>query len=1674
VTKRLKTDDNLMSIIKYKNKVQYSMMTEFINLFRQMKIRTKILATSLAIGFLPVIAIGYFSLVESRDALSRQAFGQLESILELKKGQVESLFNTRQQDMQVLLNVVSTFQQNAFLKFETIQENKINQLQSYFRERANDIAVLAESSSVVNSLQQYEEALFTQGESASALDWQKRIAEQFDNEFRRYLVQGYHDILLVSAQGQILYSANRSEEQGQNILQGALQTTGLSRAFRRGKTQFIIQDFSAHSLAENPQIAFLAMPAYNTLKEVNGVIIMALTPNAINEIMQQYAGMGDTGESYLIGLSNNRFSYRSQGRANYHSNRTMQFGTELTGDTQFLRGILRDNKAVLDLKANEIDFLRAEAISPVNITGLDWLIVTTVKLEEVLSPKQQGERDDFFTRYVKQYNYRDLFLIHPDGLIFYSVAREADYNTNIISGKYANTPLGQVVREVLKTRTLGISDFDLYPPSNNLPAAFMALPLIHGGEIKLIVALQMSNEYLNDIMEHNTGMGETGETYLVGSDYLLRSDSLRHHQEFFLKNALNESLTRRIDSSSVKAALAGEVGKQVTLNYVNEPVLSAYVPIKVGQHQWALLAEISKREAFAPIRVLQWGMGFTALAITFIVLFMINRFSRRLVTPLLQIREHLKLLSQGRITKTDIIYKANDEIAEIIQSVRLLKDNTRETIEQTRAIASGNYDKAVMMRSDEDELGRALLDMTSTLRQAISQTRTQDWLKGGQAQLNDTIRGEQDLAALARNIITFLCTYLKAPVGTFYILQEPNSQHSQPFLKLYAAYAFQKRKHLANEFEIGDGMVGQAALENQSIFVTEIPDDYLSIQSSLGSAPPSNLLIMPFSYESELKGVLEIGMFADIDAVQFEFLMQAMPIIGIAVQTAESRNQMQALLQQTQQQAEELQSQAEELQSQQEELRQANEELQARTQALELQKEDIRQTNEALEISRTAIEQKAQELELASKYKSEFLANMSHELRTPLNSLLILAQLLIDNKTGTMTEKQVEYARTILSAGSDLLSLINEILDLAKVEAGKVEAHIEQVELMELLQNIEQKFRHLAEEKNLTYELNMAGNLPTHLFTDGQRLKQIVNNLLSNAFKFTSQGSIKMLVTRPTPEMAKRLTLPVHSSIAIAISDTGIGIAKDKQQVIFEAFQQAEGSTNRRYGGTGLGLSISRQLSRLLGGELLLESELGKGSTFILCIPEQLSNVTSTPSIPNSLLEAAASRSNKTASVESNRNKTNPVSHTETIIEHSPKTSNTETQKTNEQPEQSPISDDREKLNSADKLILIVDDDRKFSNVLMELAHEKEFKCLIAEDGLTALTLAKQYQPDAIILDIGLPGMDGWGVMEKLKDNPELRHIPVHFMSAADENRDARRMGAIGYLLKPISMEALSSSFRTIEHFIEKTVRSILIVTDSDEKSREILSLIEAENVSPIVTKTCAEATQQLSQQSFECAIIDVDVEKAGQGLQLLVQWHDQDNPSQVPVILYSDRELNAEEEILRQRCEDRLTIKEVKSPERLLDEATLFLHQVSEQLPPEKRSMLQRLHDREAIFNGKRILLVDDDIRNTYALATFLEGKNMEVLVANNGQEGLDTLAEESPIDLVLMDIMMPEMDGYEAMQKIRQQPELRKLPIIALTAKAMKGDKARCIEAGANDYLTKPVDTDRLLSLMRVWLYQ
>ena len=992
-------------------------------------------------------------------------------------------------------------------------------------------------------------------------------------------------------------------------------------------------------------------------------------------------------------------------------------------------------------------------------------------------------------------------------------------------------------------------------------------------------------------------------------------------------------------------------------------------------------------------------------------------------------------------------------------------------------------------QGDFIQIKNALESAAAKLADATAKNAEQDWLKTGQTWLNDQIRGDLDIVKLAKNIISFLTTYVEAQVGLFYVFQESKPQ---PYLHIIASYAYTTNDNIPEKFLLGEGLVGQAALEQKTIYRAHRQEEYTHIiQSGLSQAVPRYVMLMPFLYDNQIKGVIEIGSSKALTVIRQQFLEQMMPSIGIAINTAQSRIRQQALLEQSQRQTEELQTQSEELQTQQEELQQINEELQnqrdeletkqaelqqrneelqsqseelqSQSEELQTQQEELKQTNEALEertkeleaqtddiqqknralehsqaemeTARAAIEIKANELELASQYKSEFLANMSHELRTPLNSLLILAQLLANNKSGNLTDKQVSYAQTIQSAGSDLLTLINDILDLSKVEAGKMEVNIEAVSLSDLMETLEHKFRPLTQEKGLAFHIHQADNLPA-LQTDAQRLKQILNNLLSNAFKFTTEGEIKLNIN------------PESDWIAISVIDTGIGIPQDKQQHIFEAFQQVDGTTSRRYGGTGLGLSISRQLARLLGGEISLHSEEGSGSTFTLSLPQTLPLPT-TVSQPSSVIDQA------TASPEPKISETSPI---ESHIS----------------PPLSEINDDRASLTPEDKALLIIEDDPKFSSIIIDLAHEKGFKCLLAEDGRIGLQVAQEYHPHAIILDIGLPSLDGWTVMEKLKDNPETRHILVHFISAGAQNTlDATKMGAIGFLQKPVNIEQLGEVFKKIEHFINKAVKEVLVIVDNEPHQQKILELVSGDNIEIKVAVTRATALGHLKERFFDCIILDIEIEQ-GSGGQLLEKMQQEEGLCQTPVIVYANRELTPDEEALLLQCSDHLPVKTVQSSERLLDEATLFLHQVEAHLPTQKRQMLRMVHDKESILTHKKILIVDDDVRNVFALATVLEEKNMEVIAGNNGLEALELLAEQPDISIVLMDIMMPEMDGYEAMRKIRKQPQHRKLPIIALTAKAMKGDKAKCIDAGANDYLSKPVDTDKLISLMRVWLYR
>ncbi len=1390
-----------------------------------------------------------------------------------------------------------------------------------------------------------------------------------------------------------------------------------------------------------------------------------------------------------------------------------------------------------------------------------------------------------------------------------------------------------------------------------------------------------------------------------------------------------------------------------------------------------------------------------------------------------------------------------------------LTDRLFEITNISKAIAEGDYNRQIATCGETDMLGYAINQMTQRLREVTEETRRSDWIKTGQTELNECMRGEQDPYLLMQNVLNFLAEYIEVPVAVFYLAQSDDT------LRLARTYAFWQRNHNYNVFKIGEGLVGQAALERKSILFKHLPPEHipLSLVSGVGESKPSCIFVLPLLLEDKLLGVIEFGSLKEFSDTSRELLERVAENIAIALHTALSRLEMHALLEESQKltqelqnqqdeisereerirtivdtvvdaiitideqgiiksfnkaaetifgysrmevsgqnvkllmpepyisehdqylrsymstghariignprevtgrrkdgsmfpidlavnemqlrgkrlftgiirditerkhaqeivrqqqeqiansearlrtimdtvvdaiitidengliesfnraaerlfgysapemlgenisllmpepynkqhdgylkhylttneprvvgtvrelvgrrkdgsifpldlavdqmrmgdrllftgiirditdrkkaaeelrirqeelqtqneemqaqneemqaQNEELQMQQAELKAQQEELRHINEMLAFRTHELEQQRGRLREINAILEQKQQELEIKAKEVEQASQYKSQFLAIMSHELRTPLNSMLILAQSLSENRTHNLSDKQIEYARTIYSAGTDLLSLINEILDLSKIEAGKMEISVETFSVVELLDNMERKFQHLAEQKGLKFTLELNEHIPATLENDQQRLTQILNNLLSNALKFTSKGQIilRLELAEEIPELFRGNITYISSPpyLIFHVTDTGTGIPVEKIELVFEAFRQADSTISRRFGGTGLGLSISRKLSRLLGGELVVSSVLNEGSTFSLLLPlqapvrsieestelltqsslvlppamtaeinrkaaivpiaeiEQINNSFSDSS-NITLLEKSVEFATKVENVvqsQALKESTQPpsatftkpeiittdknqISNLKSIVEkvaastqpeiphHTPTTSPyrhrhlmpnvSRARRSQGAPvpflmiatPPPPLPDDRDNLQPEDKKLLIIDDDHNFLRIMQDLAHDHHFQCLVAEDGMAGLLLAEEYRPTAIILDVGLPKVNGWSVMESLKDSPNTRHIPVHFISAHDDSAAALRMGAIGYSVKPVRLEELNATLQNIETFIERKLKTLLLMTDRPERQQALSNVVNLVDVTLDSVNSLEEAMQQLTETKIDCVVIDIE-SASNSGIHLLETMHTQARLLAIPIVLYGERELTTEEADVLQHHQD-MTVKTVHSPERLLDEVTLFLHQLETELPQEQQRMLRMVRDKEVLLANKTVLIVDDDVRNTFALTTFLEGRDMKVTIAKNGKEALDILDQQPEIAIVLMDIMMPEMDGYEAMQRIRSQARFQKLPIIALTAKAMKGDKARCIEAGASDYLTKPVDTDKLISVMRVWLYQ
>ncbi len=1004
------------------------------------------------------------------------------------------------------------------------------------------------------------------------------------------------------------------------------------------------------------------------------------------------------------------------------------------------------------------------------------------------------------------------------------------------------------------------------------------------------------------------------------------------------------------------------------------------------------------------------------------------------------------------------------------------------------------------------------------VHQSTQEVQTQNWIKTGLAELSARIRGDMSLNDLAYQVASYIAVYTNAQIGALYLWNESDER-----LHLTGSYAYEFRKNLSQSFALGESLVGQAALEKQLIIVSDLPEDYVRISSGIGGTKARSTIVVPILHEGNIKGVLELGSLTEFSKETLDLLRLYSDTIGMAIVVAESAVITKFLLKQAQEQAEKLKSQQEELQQyneeleeqtqalqeneltlkiQQEELQQSNEELEEQTQALKnsesqlikqreeleqsnqaleeqtqalqaseaqlkLQQDELQQTNEelierteALEQQRDKVEQKnnllkaaqddltrrAEELAITSKYKSEFLANMSHELRTPLNSMLLLSRSLSDNREGNLNEKQVQSARVVYQSGNDLLSIINDILDLSKIESGHELAIMETVPLDEVISQTEGLYRPVAADKGLEFVVDVAENTPKDLYTDRQRLGQILRNLLSNAFKFTERGSVSLSVWIPDSFTDKYANM-----LAITVADTGVGIPEDKQLAIWEAFQQADGSISRQYGGTGLGLTISRELTRLLGGEIQVESELNVGSKFTLYLPLNGINISindistneiSVEKLPVPVISEAFQQVKKKA------------------VQNRPVVR---------------ISDDRETLASDDCVILIVEDDSIFAEVLAGLCHKNGYQYLAAASAEEALNLLASYNIIGIFLDMLLPEKDGLFLLTHIKENLDKAHIPIYVMSADSSYKDVISRGALGFLTKPVTADELEKAFESINDIIVDKTKKILVIEDDPKLATSITVLLGEDKTSIVTAENGKLALATIEANYFDLIVLDFGLPDMT-GLELLKRANENRVVKMPPVIIYTGRDLTRQEYEEIQKYTNSVIVKSVQSDERLLAESRLFLHRAVASLPEKSKKMLLSLHDKDAMFQGKKVLLVDDDIRNIFSLSAVLEERGMFVMTASNGQEALEQLqsVRVNNVDLIITDIMMPGMDGLELIKRIRAEDCYFSLPIIALTAKAMKEDRHRCLEAGASDYLTKPVDVDRLLSMLHVWLYR
>jgi HAMP domain-containing protein/signal transduction histidine kinase/DNA-binding response OmpR family regulator len=995
---------------------------------------------------------------------------------------------------------------------------------------------------------------------------------------------------------------------------------------------------------------------------------------------------------------------------------------------------------------------------------------------------------------------------------------------------------------------------------------------------------------------------------------------------------------------------------------------------------------------------------------------------------------------EGRLGGQANVPGAAGSWRDLTDNVNLLAGNlttqVRAIAEVATAVTKGDLTRSIQVatRGEVAELKDNINTMIANLRETTERNKEQDWLKTNVARFTSMLQGQRDLVTVAKTLLSDLVPLVQAQHGAIY--QMTAAETDGPSLQLLAGYAQQPGQ--PQRIGIGQGLVGQCAIEKQRIVLADVPASYTRISSSLGEAAPISIVVLPLLFEGEIKAVIELASLIPFSRTNLTFLEQLTQNIGVVLNTIETTMRTEGLLKQSQQLTSALQSR-------QTELQQTNEELASKAKLLAEQNAEVERKNSEVEQARSALEEKAAELALTSKYKSEFLANMSHELRTPLNSILILSQQLADNAGGNLLPKQIDYARNVHSSGSDLLNLINDILDLSKIESGTVTVEAEEISFIGLRDTIDRNFRHVAENKNLPFHVDFDSDLPRSMVSDSKRLQQILKNLLSNAVKFTTQGHVDVRVgfAKTGWSVDHPVLSKVENVVSFAVEDTGIGVAPEKQRLIFEAFQQADAGTSRKYGGTGLGLAISRELASLLGGEIRLVSAHGQGSTFTLYLPLQYKG----PSMPTA-----------PSGPRHHEEPTKPSSHAIRVLNVA---------------REEEIPDDREHIVDGEPMVLIIEDDPHHARILLGLARDKGFQALVATRGAVGLQLARQYRPTAITLDIYLPDMLGWTVLNNIKSDSNLRHIPVQIITLDEDRQSVLSRGAFALLTKSPTTAGMEAAFDRLRDFTTARTKRLLVVEDNDIERESIVALLDHEDIELKAVATGEETLAELKSKAYDCVVLDLRLPDMT-GFELLEKIQAVPDLATLPIVVFTGKELSFEEESRLKLMAKSIVLKDVQSPERLLDETALFLHRVVADLPIEKQKMLERLHDSNEVLYGRKVLVVDDDARNIFALTSLLESRDMDVVSATNGRQAIQMIQETPDIAIVLMDIMMPEMDGYQTIGEIRKDKQFRNLPILAITAKAMKGDREKCLEAGASDYIAKPVNSDQLLSLMRVWLFR